>query len=296
MKILFVGGGNMCQAIIGGLIAQGQLTADIHVIEPLADTRSVLTAMEIASASEFHERDLVTDVIVLAVKPQMMKRAVTPLAGKLRSQLVISIAAGIRVTDLACWLGGKKADSAPDAYKNIVRAMPNTPALIRAGITGLYAASAVAAESRRAAEKLLGAVGQTAWFDQESMLDAVTAVSGSGPAYVFYFIEALEQAACELGFDDACARQFALQTFLGSAKLAAASDDAPNLLRERVTSKRGTTERAIETFDALELKRHFVAGVKAACERSRELGDELSREATNGATVAGTIATNTGKN
>lgn len=276
---MFVGGGNMCQAIIGGLIAQGQLTADIRVIEPIADTRSVLTAMGIASASQFHERDLITDVIVLAVKPQMMKLAVSPLAGKLRAQLVISIAAGIRVADLARWLNGLEDNSASDAYMNIVRTMPNTPALIRAGITGLYAGSAVATDSRRAAEKLLGAVGQTAWFDDESMLDAVTAISGSGPAYVFYFIEALEEAARELGFDDACARQFASQTFLGSAKLAAASADAPNVLRERVTSKRGTTERAIETFDALELKRHFVAGVKAACERSRELGDELSRDA-----------------
>lgn len=124
----------------------------------------------------------------------------------------------------------------------------------------------------------MGAVGKTAWFDKEAMLDAVTAVSGSGPAYVFYFIEALEQAAQELGFDESTAREFALQTFLGSAQLAAHSDEAPAVLRQRVTSKRGTTERAIEAFDAQKMKQHFIAGVAAACERSRELGDEMSGE------------------
>ncbi len=272
MKILFVGGGNMCQAIIGGLLAQGMPLNDIHAIEPLAETRDALSRLGIASAAEFQERDLVADLIVLAVKPQMMKIAVAPFAGKLTGQLVVSIAAGIRCADLSGWL-------APSGYRNLVRAMPNTPALIRAGISGLFAMPEVDANARAAAESLLGAVGKTAWFADEGMLDAVTAVSGSGPAYVFYFIEALEQAAQELGFDDASARQFALQTFLGGARLAADSDEAPTVLRQRVTSKRGTTERAIETFDARALKQHFVDGVKAARERSRELGDEMSRQA-----------------
>ena len=279
MKILFVGGGNMCQAIIGGLIAKGAPPRDMHAIEPLPETRAALARMGVASAGEFHDRDLAADVMVLAVKPQMMKIAVAPFAGKLQAQLVVSIAAGIRSADLALWLARAEGQSRSAPYANIVRAMPNTPALIRAGITGLYAMPGVGASARTAVETLLGAVGKTAWFDDEAMLDAVTAVSGSGPAYVFYFVEALEQAARELGFDETNARQFALQTFLGGARLAADSNEAPAVLRQRVTSKRGTTERAIETFDALDLKRHFVEGVKAACQRSRELGDEMSREA-----------------
>ena len=286
MKILFVGGGNMCQAIIGGLIAQGSHAADMRAIEPLAETRASLGRLGIASAAAFQESDLEAGVIVLAVKPQMMKVALAPLAGKLRNQLVLSIAAGIRIADLAGWLVPPTGESTSRGYENIVRAMPNTPALIRAGITGLYALPGVSAAGRAAAESLLGAVGQTAWFENEAMLDAVTAVSGSGPAYVFYFIEALEAAARELGFDDTKARQFALQTFLGGAQLAAASADAPALLRERVTSKGGTTERAIETFNALDLKRHVMNGVKAACERSRELGDELSDNMAVDATTA----------
>jgi pyrroline-5-carboxylate reductase len=284
VKILFIGGGNMCQAIIGGLIAQGTPVADIHVIEPLAETREVLAALGVVSSREFDEHDLHVDIMVLAVKPQMMKAAVSPFGGKLKAQLVVSIAAGIRTFDLAEWLAHTDEKSGcvgtPVPYGNIVRAMPNTPALIRAGITGLYAMPGVSTNARTAVENLLGAVGKTAWFNDETMLDAVTAVSGSGPAYVFYFIEALEQAAQELGFDEPTARQFALQTFLGGAQLAAKSDDAPAVLRQRVTSKRGTTERAIETFDAQHMKRQFIAGVKAACERSRELGDEMNKEAT----------------
>ena len=168
------------------------------------------------------------------------------------------------------WLGDLAAP-----YLNIVRAMPNTPALIRAGITGLYAAPGVTAEGRRIAGSLLDAVGKTVWFDDEAMLDAVTAVSGSGPAYVFYFIEALEQAALELGFDREAASLFARQTFLGGAQLATSTDEAPGVLRARVTSKRGTTESAIEVFDRHALKNAFIDGVKAACARSRELGREL---------------------
>lgn len=286
MNILFVGGGNMCQAIIGGLVAQGTAASSLQAIEPLAETRAVLARQGIASAGEFHDADLAADVIVLAVKPQMMKNAVAPLAGKLVAQLVVSIAAGVRTADLAQWLAGTAAGfpsaAEPVTYANIVRAMPNTPALIRAGITGLYAMPGVGANARITAETLLGAVGKTAWFADEAMLDVVTAVSGSGPAYVFYFIEALEQAGRELGFDEHTARQFALQTFLGGARLAADGNESPAALRQRVTSKHGTTERAIETFESQDLKRHFVEGVKAACQRSRELGDEMSRDAAAG--------------
>ena len=187
-----------------------------------------------------------------------------------RGQHSSETAAGVDTASLAHWLG---SDNVP--YQNVVRTMPNTPALIRAGITGLHAAAGVNDLGKQLAQTLLGAVGKTVWFNNESMLDAVTAVSGSGPAYVFYFIEALEQAALELGFAQDDARLFASQTFLGGAQLAAASSESPGVLRARVTSKRGTTESAIGTFDKHELKQAFIDGVKAACERSRQIGKEL---------------------
>jgi pyrroline-5-carboxylate reductase len=270
MKILFVGGGNMAQAIVGGLIAQKMPPGGFRVVDPIAQTRAAISALGVQSFASLTTDLLDCEVIVLAVKPQMMHAAVSPLAGNLTSQLVISIAAGIGTASLSQWLGKGAA-----TYENIVRTMPNTPALLRAGITGLYATAAVGAEGRSIAESLMGAVGKTVWFDDEAMLDAVTAVSGSGPAYVFYFMEALEAAALELGFDPEAARLFASQTFLGGAQLAAASHESPSVLRARVTSKRGTTEAAIAAFDRHGFKHAFIDGVKAACARSRELGQEL---------------------
>ena len=270
MRLLFIGGGNMAQAILGGLIAKGVTPENFFVVEPSAEASNTIAALGANSVSVFSTDLLDCDAIVLAVKPQMMKVAVSPLVGRLTSQVVISIAAGVDTTSLAHWLG---SDNVP--YQNVVRTMPNTPALIRAGITGLHAAAGVNDLGKQLAQTLLGAVGKTVWFENESMLDAVTAVSGSGPAYVFYFIEALEQAALELGFAQDDARLFASQTFLGGAQLAAASNESPGVLRARVTSKRGTTESAIGTFDKHELKQAFIDGVKAACERSRQIGKEL---------------------
>ena len=270
MKVLFIGGGNMAQAIMGGLIAQKSPPENFCVVEPLAETRAVIAALGVNTVAALTPALIACDTIVLAVKPQMIKEAISPLAGKLTTQLVISIAAGINTSSLGLWLGD---DTKP--FNNIVRSMPNTPALIRAGITGLYPATGVSASDREIAETMLGAVGNTVWFNDEAMLDAVTAVSGSGPAYVFYFIEALEQAAQEMGFDQATAHLFATQTFLGGAQLAASSTESPAVLRARVTSKRGTTERAIEAFDKHQLKQFFIDGVKSACVRSRELGMEL---------------------
>lgn len=277
MKILFVGGGNMCQAIVGGLVAKGFAAGDIHAVEPFAETRVALGRLGISASPAFDSADLRADVLILAVKPQSMRQAMTPLAGQLSSQLVVSIAAGVQCADLAQWLGNGTVP-----YGNVVRAMPNTPALIREGITGLFAMPDVTEKGRLAAVTLLGAVGETNWFEEEAMLDAVTAVSGSGPAYVFYFIEALEQAALEMGFSPPVARKFALRTFLGGAKLAAGSDESPQTLRQRVTSKRGTTERAINTFDELAVKQRIIDGVKAACLRSRELGEEMRKAADAG--------------
>ncbi len=269
MKIASIGGGNMAQAILGGLVQKGQAAGDCIAVEPNAEAREKLAALHIPAITAFEEKVLSCEVILIAVKPQSMQEALAPLAGKLTGQLVLSIAAGIRSADIRAWLGG---------YANIVRAMPNTPALIHAGISGLFALAEVDTRQRDMAEKMLTAVGKTIWFDKEAKLDAVTAVSGSGPAYVFYFIEALEQAATDMGFSATDAREFALQTFLGGAQLAASSELSPAQLRANVTSKRGTTEAAIAAFDQAGLRDNFIAGVRAAEARSRELGDELGFE------------------
>src|SRR5690606_17754914 len=187
----------------------------------------------------------------------------------LRGQLVISIAAGIRGADLACWLG-------PAAH--VVRAMPNTPALVAAGITGLYAMPDVSSAQRRDAETILAAVGTTFWVDREEQLDAVTAVSGSGPAYVFYFIEALEQAGLELGLSPQIARQSALATFVGAVKLATTDAADPATLRAQVTSKGGTTECAIGALDEAAVKAAFIRAVRAAADRAVEMGDALGKD------------------
>jgi pyrroline-5-carboxylate reductase len=270
VKVAFVGGGNMAIAIIGGLVARGHAAADIAVAERDAVQRERLAARFGVATEEAPGAGCASaDAIVLAVKPQQVREAVQPLKGLLRGQLVVSIAAGIRLADLARWLGG---------YASLVRAMPNTPALVHAGITGLHAAAGVGARQREAATALLASVGEVAWFDDESMLDAVTAVSGSGPAYVFYFLEALEQAACELGLAPVEARALAAQTFAGSVRLALEGGEPFGELRERVTSKGGTTERALGVMQDAAVKEHIVEAVKAACARSRELGDTLGRD------------------
>lgn len=285
MNILFIGGGNMAQAIIGGLIAQGASASDLQVVEPNDATRASLDRFEVSTSASFIPSLLpgAGEVIMLAVKPQAMREALQPLAGHLTGEMVISIAAGVRCAQMAQWLGSKgDATAGPPTYSRIVRAMPNTPALIRAGVTGLYAMPGVEAAAKQQAEVLLQAVGKTAWFEDEAALDAVTAVSGSGPAYVFYFIEQLEAAAIELGFPPETAQVFALQTFLGSAQLAAHSEESVAVLRERVTSKRGTTERALQALAATQVGAHFGEAVKAAALRARELGDELANSAREG--------------
>ncbi|MDP2253962.1 MAG: pyrroline-5-carboxylate reductase, partial [Thiobacillus sp.] len=207
-------------------------------------------------------------LIVLAVKPQSLPEVAAALAPRLAGHLVVSIAAGVRVADLARWLGG---------HTRIVRAMPNTPALVQAGIAGLFAPPAVSQDARSQAEAVLRAVGGVVWVEDESQLDAVTAVSGSGPAYVYYFLESLEAAAVAQGLSPATARQLALQTFFGAAKLALESGEEPAVLRQRVTSKGGTTERGIAALDAAAVKPAIGQAVEAASRRSAELGDELGR-------------------
>lgn len=274
MNITFLGGGNMAAALIGGMIERGFDAAAIQAIELSAAARAQLeTRFGIRCTDNADERALACDVLVLAVKPQQMKAALAPFAGRLGGQLVISIAAGLRLGDLGRWLGGSGAP-----YTRLVRCMPNTPALIGAGVTGLYADPSVDGAGRDAAERVLAAVGSTVWIAAEAQMDAVTAVSGSGPAYVFHFIEALESAGRSLGFDETAARRFAIDTVLGAARLAAASPDAPGVLRERVTSKGGTTEAALASLAAAGWHDELVAAVQAADARGRELGELLGKD------------------
>jgi pyrroline-5-carboxylate reductase len=269
MNVTFIGGGNMASAMVSGLRQQGWDAAAMRVIDIVPEARERLAREHgVATAAVISADSTSADCIVLAIKPQQMREVARALRPHLAAQLVISIAAGIRVADLARWLGG---------YAKIVRAMPNTPALIRAGISGLCAAPAVGRAERAQAEGIMAAVGSVLWLDDEAQIDAITAISGSGPAYVFYFIEALQQAALDLGFDAAAARHLALQTFAGSVQLAAKSGEEPGLLRARVTSTGGTTERAIAVMDEASLRAIVVRAARAAAERSRELGEELGR-------------------
>ncbi len=270
MNITFIGGGNMASAIIGGLLQKGWQADTIRVaeIDPGARAR-VERELGVRAYADIGAAAADSACVVLAVKPQQMREAAQALRKALASQLVITIAAGIRARDLSRWLGD---------YQRIVRAMPNTPALVLAGVSGLYAMPAVSAADRTQAENIMGAVGSTLWLEHEEQMDAITAVSGSGPAYVFYFIEALQQAAAELGFGAGEARRLALDTFIGAVKLAAHSNEDAATLRERVTSKGGTTERALNTLETEKTRQIIARAVRAAAERSRELGDEFGKD------------------
>lgn len=270
MKIVFLGGGNMASALIGGLIQQGFSNNDLSVIEIDPASRARLTQTFGVHATEQATDDVwhTADMVVLAVKPQQMQAALAPIVGKLQHALVISIAAGLTLETLAGWLGG---------YRRLVRCMPNTPALIGEGMAGLCALPDVSMSEKLAAERILQAVGKTLWVDAESALDGVTAISGSGPAYAFLLIEALESAAQTLGFSEQDARELALQTVLGAARLAANSPESAAVLRERVTSKGGTTAAALAVMEKAGVKAGIIAGAQAAAQRSAELGEELKK-------------------
>ena len=274
MKMTFLGGGNMTTALISGLRKQHYSAAAMQVVEPLEERRAELTGQfGVRCCPEIDKAAMNCEILVLAVKPQQAKTALGPVMGPLRdlltTQLVVSVAAGLRLADISRWLGG---------YRQLVRCMPNTPALIGASITGLYADPAVDHERRDTAEKILGGVGNTLWVADEAQMDAVTAVSGSGPAYVFYFIEALQQAAQTLGFNASAARILAIDTFVGAARLAEQTPEQVSVLRQRVTSKGGTTEAALNSFEASGIHDAILRGVMAAAERGRELGDEIGKD------------------
>ena len=268
----------MASALISGLLKQGHAADQICVVEINDESRSrinetfgISAVADLASGIEPSisgvEND-VENVIVLAVKPQQLHTLTQQLKNMLDGQLVISIAAGICATDIMRWLGD---------YKRVVRTMPNTPSLVGAGVTGLYASSNVSAQDRQTAESIMKAVGSVFWVDDEEMLHTVTAISGSGPAYVFYFIESLQQAGIELGLTQDEARQLTLQTFQGAVKLANESSEDAAVLRARVTSKGGTTQQAIRSMEASDVKNKIVAAIYAANRRSREMSDEFSK-------------------
>lgn len=271
MKISFIGGGNMASALIAGLagkLTRGEL---IHVVDPNADALGKLKVQYGVNTSAAIGPELAaSDVIVLAVKPQQMRDVAAALKPHLGAgPLILSIAAGIRSADLSRWLGG---------YGAIVRTMPNTPALIGRGITGMVAMDGVSAPQRIAADQVMQAVGATVWLDDEALIDPVTAVSGSGPAYVFFFIEAMQQAAVEMGLSEEQGRQLALATFVGASQLAVQSDDPVPVLRQKVTSKGGTTYAAITSMEHSGVKERIVEAMKAAAARGRELGEEMGKD------------------
>ncbi len=263
-KLAFIGGGNMAGAIFGGLLRGGWPAAEITVVEPGAEQRARL-AQAHPSLQLLAQADATlaaAEIVVWAVKPQSFSDAAAPCAAHVGGALQLSVMAGIRSDVIAQATGSQR----------VVRAMPNTPALIGRGIAGLFARPAVAAGERSDVERVLSPTGQLLWFDREADLDAVTALSGSGPAYVFYFIEAMMQAATEMGLGDAQGRALALATFAGATALAAQSDEAPAVLRERVTSKGGTTEAALASLEASGVKAAFVRALQAARRRAEELG------------------------
>lgn len=270
LKIGFIGGGNMASALIGGLA--GKLTdgANIHVVDPNeAALRKLQTQFGVTAATQIDAALAKSNVVVLSVKPQQMKGVVLQLRPQISSQLVLSIAAGIRAVDLSRWLGG---------YDAIVRTMPNTPALIGKGITGMVAMAGVSKDQRDAADAIMRAVGATVWLDNEELIDPVTAVSGSGPAYVFYFIEAMQQAALEMGLTAEQGTQLAIATFVGASQLAAQSTEPVSVLRDRVTSKGGTTYAALTSMDVSGVKDSIVKALKAAAARGKELGEEFGKD------------------
>ena len=265
-RIAFIGGGNMASAIIGGLLKQGWPVSQIDVVEPFDEARAKLQN-EFGIAAQAHAGAFLVraDLVVWAVKPQTFKDAAAQAQAHTRAALHLSVAAGIRSDTIAQWLGSER----------VVRAMPNTPALIGKGITALFARAAVNDTDKALVNQVLGSTGEVMWVGAEADIDAVTALSGSGPAYMFYFMEAMREAGTGMGLDAAQAYQLAVATFIGAGELAKASPEPPEVLRQRVTSKGGTTYAALTAMEASGVKPAFVAAMQAAQARAREMGEEF---------------------
>lgn len=264
-RIAFIGGGNMASAIISGLIKQGLPTDLIDVVEPFAEARDKLQAsFGITARHEAGAFLLDAALVVWAVKPQTFKEAALAVAPHVLGGLHLSVAAGIPSDSIAAWLGSER----------IVRAMPNTPALIGQGITGLFARPSITPNDKAFVEQVIATTGESIWLEAEDQLDVVTALSGSGPAYVFYFMEAMTMAGTEMGLSREQALQLAVATFTGASALAKASSESPQQLRQRVTSKGGTTFAAISSMEDNDVRALFIDAMYAARERAKELGDE----------------------
>jgi pyrroline-5-carboxylate reductase len=267
-KIGFIGGGNMSTALITGLKNQSFDPQRIQVIDPDEAKRSFLSSTLGVNVSTNLKDIVQNDVIVFAVKPQQLKSVALELAPVLKQQLIISIAAGVRLSDLSRWL---------NHYPKIIRAMPNTPAQIQLGVTGLYAMPLVSKIENETATQILSAVGSTLWVEKETELDAVTAISGSGPAYVFYLIEALQEAAKSLGLTEEQAKLLSIATFKGASQLAEVSSASIQTLREQVTSKGGTTEQGLLSLETSKVKEAIILAAQQAEKRAKILGDELGK-------------------
>ena len=265
-RIAFIGGGNMASAIIGGLIGQGMAASQIDVVEPFEEARAKLLA-QLGIAAQPQAGDFLNraDLVVWAVKPQTFKDAAAQTQAHTLNALHLSVAAGIRSDTIADWLGSER----------VVRAMPNTPALIGQGITALFARAAVSTADKSLVTQVLESTGDVLWVSAESQIDAVTALSGSGPAYVFYFLEAMREAGVSMGLDAAQAYQLAVATFTGAGALAKASPETPEVLRQRVTSKGGTTYAALSAMEASGIKPAFITAMHAARDRAQAMGEEF---------------------
>lgn len=266
-NICFIGGGNMAQALIGGLLSRGLPTTRITVSDPVEQIRHVLEEKGIQTTADNLEAIKNADVVVLAVKPQVLATVLQPLKGLLSDKLVISIIAGAEIQTISDLIGGSQ---------RIVRVMPNTPALVQTGAHGIYASEAVGKQDRELSSQILAATGLTIWLDNEAQIDAVTAVSGSGPAYFFYLMESMIRAGKNLGLDEKVATALTLQTALGAAQMAITSSNSPSELRKNVTSPNGTTQAALEVFDRAQISQNIQAALAAAQKRSQELAQELS--------------------
>jgi pyrroline-5-carboxylate reductase len=266
LDIAFIGGGNMASAIIGGLLKSGTPAQHILVVEPSPEQRAKLAQdFSITALPQAGAELAAAQLVVWAVKPQLFKQAAAPCAAHTANALHLSVAAGIGSGSIAAWLGSER----------VVRAMPNTPALVGQGMTGLFARAGVSAQERALVERVLAPTGELVWLTQEEQLDAVTALSGSGPAYVFYFIEAMVRAGQDMGLSEAQAAQLAKATFSGASALAKSSSEAPQVLRERVTSKGGTTYAAITSLQQAQVAEAFARAMHAARARAAELGREF---------------------
>ena len=265
-NISFIGGGNMAQALIGGLIARGLPPTRITVSDPVEQVRDLLKEKDVHVTEDNLAAIADADIVVFAVKPQVLAQVLRPLYGQFDDKLVISIVAGAEIATISELLGTER----------VVRVMPNTPALVQTGAHGLYATEQVNSTDRELASQVLAATGLTIWVNSEAQIDAVTAVSGSGPAYFFYLMESMIRAGKNLGLDEKVATALTLQTALGAAQMAITSSNTPAELRKNVTSPNGTTQAAIEVFDHAQISQNIQAALAAAKTRSQELAQELS--------------------